>query len=178
MLNEEMQTELIEQSAWLWTKEPDRAKVGHVVKARSDGGRAALEAGPFTWQSDLPAHLGGENKAASPTALLLGALSGCAVLFIRDTLAPQLGVRVDSVHAEARCKADFRGQLGMPGAFADLQDLEITIRIQSPDSDEKVQKLYLAWLQRSPVYLALAKPLAVKARLVRVTTIPLGAFGG
>lgn len=178
MLNDEMQTELIEQSAWLWTKEPDRAKVNAVVKARSAGVRAVLEAGPFTWQSDLPAHLGGENKAASPTALLLGALSGCAVLFIRDTLAPQLGVRVDSVHAEARCKADFRGLLGMPGALPDLQDLEITIRIQSPDSDEQVEKLYQAWLQRCPVYLALSKPLTVKSKLVRAATIPLGAFGG
>ena len=173
-----MQTELIEQSAWLWTKEPDKAQVNPVVRARSDGARAVLEAGPFTWQSDLPAHLGGENKAPSPTALLLGALSGCAVLFIRDTIAPQLGVRVDSVHAEARCKADFRGRLGMPGALPDLQDLEITIRIQSPDSDEKVQKVYLAWLQRSPIYLALARPLRVKAKLVRAAVVPPAAFGG
>ena len=90
----------------------------------------------------MPPTLGGENKAASPTALLLGALSGCAVLFIRDTLAPQLGVRVDSVQAEVRCKADFRGLLAMPGAVPDLQDLEITIQIQSPESEEKVQGLY------------------------------------
>lgn len=163
-----MKAEIIEQSTQLWTNEPEKARVSPAVKARSEEGpQATLEAGSFSWQSDLPPTLGGENKAASPTALLLGALSGCAVLFIRDTLAPQLGVRVDSVQAEARCKADFRGLLGMPDAAPDLQDLEVTIRIQSPDSEEKVQALYQAWLERCPVYLALTKPLTVKATLAR-----------
>jgi uncharacterized OsmC-like protein len=163
-----MKTEIIEQSTRLWTNEPEKARVSPVVKARfEEGAQATLEAGSFSWQSDLPPTLGGENKAASPTALLLGALSGCAVLFIRDTLAPQLGVQVDSVQAEARCKADFRGLLGMSGAVPDLQDLEITIRIESPDSEEKVQALYQAWLERCPVYLALTKPLAVQATLAR-----------
>lgn len=162
-----MTPEVIEQSIQLWTREPDKAKVGPVVKARSEGAQALVEAGPFSWQTDLPPTLGGENKAASPTALLLGALSGCAVVFVRDTLAPQLGVRVDSVEAEVRCKADFRGLLGMSGAVPDLQDLEVTIRIESPDSEDKVQRLYQAWLERCPVYLALTKPLAVKAALAR-----------
>ncbi len=103
----------------------------------------------------------------SPTALLLGALAGCAVVFVRDTLAPQLGVRVDSVQADVRCKADFRGLVAIPGAVPDLQDLEVTIQIQSPESEEKVQSLYQSWLERCPVYLALTKPLAVKATLTR-----------
>ena len=164
-----MTPEIIEQSIRLWTQEPEKAKVSPVVKAWSDGAQAVMEAGPFSWQTDLPPPLGGENKAASPTALLLGALSGCAVVFIRDTLAPQLGVRVDSVEAEVRCNADFRGLLGMSGAVPDLQDLEVAIRIQSPDSEDKVQGLYQAWLERCPVYLALTKPLAVKATVARAS---------
>lgn len=162
-----MKTDVIAQSTQLWTKEPEKAKVSPVVKAQSDGAQAALNGGPFSWRCDLPPSLGGENKEPSPTALLLGALSGCAVLFVQNTLAPQLGVRVDSVQAEAKCKADFRGLLGMSGAVPDLQDLEIAIHIQSPDSEEKVRRLYQAWLERCPVYLALAKPMAVKATLAR-----------
>ena len=162
-----MKPEVIEQSFQLWTKEPEKAKANPLVKARSEGAQAVLEAGPFSWQTDLPPTLGGENKAPSPTALLLGALSGCAVVFIRDTLAPQLGVRVDSVQAEVRCKADFRGLLAMPGAVPDIQDLEVSIQIKSSDSEEKVQNLYEAWLERCPVYLALTKPLSVKTTLAR-----------
>ena len=42
------------------------------------------------------------STAPRPTALLLGARAGCVVVFIRDTLAPQLGVQVESVEATAR----------------------------------------------------------------------------
>lgn len=165
-----MKSEVIEQSIQLWTREPEKAKVSPVVKARSDGAQPVVEAGPFTWHTDLPPTLGGENKAASPTALLLGGLAGCAAVFIRNTLAPQLGVRVDSVHAEVRCKTDFRGLLAMAGAVPDLQDLEINIQIQSPESPEKIQRLYQAWLERCPVYLALTKPMAVKTTLATIAS--------
>jgi uncharacterized OsmC-like protein len=164
-----MNAEVIKQSVQLWTHEPEKARVSPVVKARTDGAQAVVEAGPFSWRTDVPPTLGGENKAPSPTALLLGALGGCAAVFIRDTLAPQLGVRVDSVHAEVKCQADFRGLLAMPGARPDLENLEITVQIQSPDSDEKVQALYRAWLERCPVYLALTKPVTVKAALTKST---------
>ena len=160
-----MKPEVIEQTIQLWTQEPEKGKATPVIKARSEGAQAVLESGPFTWQTDLPPVLGGENKYPSPTAQLLGALAGCAVVFIRDTLAPQLGVQVDSVKAEVRCKADLRGLLAMPGALADLEDLEVNIQIRSPDSDEKVQALYEVWRERCPVYLALTKPMSVTTRL-------------
>jgi uncharacterized OsmC-like protein len=157
-----MNSHVIERTIQLWTGEPDKARVSPVVKARTEGAQAVVETGPFSWRTDVPASLGGENTAASPTALLLGALAGCAAVFIRDTLAPQLGVRVDAVNAEVRCKNDFRGLLGMAGAVPDLQDLELSIRIQSPDTEDKVRALYRTWLERCPVYLALTKPLAVR----------------
>lgn len=160
-----MNPEVIKQSIQMWTSDPDKAKVSPVVKARTDGAQAVLDAGLFSWRTDLPPTLGGENKSASPTALLLGALASCAAIFIRDTLAPQLGVRVDSVQAKAKRKADFRGLLGMPGAVPDLDNLEMSIHIQSTDSDDKVQALYGTWLERCPVYLALTKPLSVKTTL-------------
>jgi uncharacterized OsmC-like protein len=160
----------IEQSIQLWAKDAEKAMASPTVGAQSDGAQAVLTAGPFSLQTDLPLVLGGENKAISPIALMLSALSGCAAVLIRDTLAPQLGVRVDSVKAAASCKVDYRGLLGMPGAEADMQDLAITITIQSPDSDEKVQSLYEAWLERCPVYLSLIKPLSVRTSLDRTSS--------
>jgi len=162
-----MTPETIKKSIDLWTNEPEKAKVAPAVKALSQGPQAILETGAFSWQTDLPPPLGGENKAASPTALLLGALAGCAAVFIRDTLGPQLGVRVTSIQAEAKCKADLRGLLGMPGAAPDLEALELNIRIQSPDGEDRVQALYRLWLERCPVYLALVKPLPVKTSLTK-----------
>jgi uncharacterized OsmC-like protein len=100
-----MNPNMIKQTIQLWNNEPEKAKASPVVKARTDGAQAVVETGPFSWRTDLPLPLGGENKAASPTAMLLGALAGCAAVFIRDTLAPQLGLRVDSVHAEVTWRA-------------------------------------------------------------------------
>src|SRR3712207_7347067 len=116
-----------------------------------------MEAGPFSWHSDLPEPIGGTNQAPSPTALLLSALAGCAVVFIRDTLAPQLGVRVEAVEATAQCEADARGLLGMADAQPDLKSIQIDIRGQSPDSEREVQKDYEAWRERCPDYLGLPK---------------------
>jgi uncharacterized OsmC-like protein len=168
-----MQTEIIERTIATWTTDPEKALVTPMVKASSDGPRALIETGPFSWHSDLPPALGGENKAASPTAMLLGALSGCAVLLIRDTLAPQLGLRVDTVRAEVRCRTDFRGLLDMPGAVPDLQDLELAIHIDSPEPQDRIETLYRAWLERCPIYLALTRPMALHTALTR--TAPAGA---
>jgi len=55
-----------------------------------------MEHGPFSWHTDMTVPLGGTNEAPSPTALLLSALAGCAVVFM---LAPQLGVTVDTIEA-------------------------------------------------------------------------------
>ncbi len=162
-----MNPEVIQRSIESWTREPDKARVSPLVKAHTDGAQAVIETGPFSWRIDLPPALGGENRAASPTALLLGALSGCAAVLIRDTIAPQLGVRVDSLQVEARCKADFRGLLGMAGGVPDLEAIELKIEIRSPDPEAKVQEVYRAWRERCPVYLALTKPLSVKTTLVR-----------
>ena len=157
---------VIDETIELWEQEPEKAAVAPRVVARFDGdGPVTLESGAFTWQTDLPPPLGGGNTAASPTAQLLGALAGCAVVFITDTLAPQLGIQVDSVSAAASCKADFRGLLGMGGVAPDIGDLELAIEISSPDSANRVEELYRVWLERCPVYLALTKPTSISTTL-------------
>ena len=155
----------IHETEQLWRAERDKAKGKRAVTARADDTQAVLELGSFSWRADLPPPLGGTNAAPSPTALLLSALAGCAVVFMRDTLAPQLGVQIGEVQAVAQCETDSRGLLGIDGVAPDLQNLQLTIRIQSSDSEEKVQQLYQVWLERCPIYLALVKPLQIQTTL-------------
>src|SRR6185436_1422937 len=115
-----------------FTADPSAGRSAPAVTATLVNGRARLSAGPFNWEADLPPALGGGNLAPSPTAYLLGALAGCGVVFVRDTLAPQLGIQVDDVSAVARCATDARGLLGMSGALPDLGDIELEIQITSP----------------------------------------------
>ena len=161
-----MRPETIEETIRLWDEQPDKAKSTPTVKARSEpgSGQAVMEGGPFSWHADLPGPLGGTNQAPSPTLLLLSALAGCAVVFIRDTLGPQLGVRVEAVEATAQCDADSRGLLGMDGVAADLQNIRLDIRVQSPDGEGEVQRIYEAWGERCPIYLALTKAMNVSLK--------------
>jgi uncharacterized OsmC-like protein len=160
-----MDRERIEQTLRLWQAEPDKAKGKPTVKARAEGSKAVMEHGTFSWSTDLPASLGGTNEAPSPTALLLSALAGCAVVFIRDTLAPQLGVRVDAIEATAQCETDARGLLGMDSVAPDLCNIGLTIGIQSPENEDAVRKVYQVWQERCPIYLALIKALPVATTL-------------
>lgn len=160
-----MKPEIVRETERAWREQPEKAKSLPMVKALSQGPRAVLEAGPFTWQADLPPPLGGTNEAPSPTAMMLGALAGCAAVFIRDTLAPQLGVAVDEVEATARCESDARGLLGMAGAAPDLKDIRLEIKIRSAEPEARVRQVYEAWLERCPVYLALSKPMRVETSL-------------
>ena len=106
--------------------------------------------------------LGGDNSAPSPTLLLLSALAGCAVVLIRDTLGPQLGVEVEAGEATVRCETDSRGLLGIDGVSPDLRDLSLELRIASPAGDAAVARLLAVWEERCPVYLALTKPMSVR----------------
>lgn len=153
-----MNEETIEATIDAWMKEPAKALGTPVVTARAEDNQAVIQAGPFTWRADLPPPLGGANEAPSPTALLLGALAGCAVVFIRDTLAPQLGVRVTDVAATVKCEADARGLLGLEGAEPDLLNLSLDVTVESPDGDDAVRKIAEVWQERCPIYLALLKP--------------------
>lgn len=160
-----MNGERIEETVRLWTSEPDKAKGRPTVIARAEKKRAVMEHGKFSWETDLPVPLGGSNKAPSPTALLLGSLAGCAVVFIRDTLAPQLGVKIDAIEATAECETDARGLLGMSGVAPDLSNVGLTIALRSSEPEDAVRRVYQAWQERCPVYLALTKALPVATTL-------------
>ena len=156
-----MKTETIRETVSTWQSQPDKAKSKPTVVAQSEGSQAVINAGAFTWRADLPPALGGSNAAPSPTALLLSALAGCAVVFIRDTLAPQLGVNVTAVKATASCETDARGLVGIEGAVPDLTGLQLSIELKSDAPRAKLDELMEVWKARCPVYLALQKPTSV-----------------
>jgi uncharacterized OsmC-like protein len=138
--------------------DPTAGRSTPTVTATLANGRARLSAGSFNWDADLPPTLGGENLAPSPTAYLLGALAGCAVAFLRDTLAPQFGVELDDVTAVAAASSDARGLLGIDGAAPDLADLKLDIRISSASPQDRIDSMFAAWSERCPIYLALLNP--------------------
>jgi uncharacterized OsmC-like protein len=142
--------------------DPSAARSTPTVTATLANGRARLSAGAFNWDADLPAALGGENLAPSPTAYLLGALAGCAVAFLHDTLAPQFDVDIDDVKAVASAAADHRGLLAIDGVKPDLGALALSIEVSSSSPSDRVDAMLAAWRERCPIYLALLKPNAIE----------------
>ena len=65
------------------------------------------------------------------------------------------------MEATARCEAVARDLLGMVGADPDLKNVQLDIRVQSPDGEGEVQRVYEAWRERCPIYLALTKGMDV-----------------
>ena len=147
----------IHETVASWTEDPDKAAARLDVSVRSAGPQGVVDSGLFSWWSDLPPPLGGSGQAPSPTTLLLSALASCAVVFVRDTLAPQSGVRVDHIEATARCDTDYRGLLGLGGVGPGLERVQLTIRVTSPEGESSVRQLYDLWEERSPVLLALTE---------------------
>lgn len=165
-----MNSTIINSTIQRFTTDPAEAQSAPSVTAQLTDGAAELSAGSFHWQADLPPALGGANTAPSPTAYLLGALAGCAAAFLRDTLAPQFGVRIDGVTAVARCRSDARGLLGMDGIAPDLGEIELEVTVSSPEPEERLRPVYQAWLERCPIYLGLTRPNAVATRFETVAS--------
>jgi len=160
-----MKTQTILSTIEQWKAHPEKAQVTPVVTARASGSEAIIDAGSFSWRADLPAVLGGSNQAPSPTTLLLSALAGCAVVFIRDTIGPLLNVPITDVRATARCRSDFRGLLGLDGAAPDLTDVELDIEVLSLHEERDIRSVVEMWEERCPVYLALMRPMKVTTRV-------------
>jgi uncharacterized OsmC-like protein len=163
-------TSVITETEARFRADASSARSAPAVTATLANGRARLTAGSFNWDADLPVALGGENLAPSPTAYLLGALAGCAVAFLRDTLAPQFDVRIEGITAVARCTSDARGLLGIDEVAPDLADLALEVRLESPDPAERTEPMLRAWRERCPIYLALLKPNAVRVEFVTQTS--------
>jgi uncharacterized OsmC-like protein len=149
---------LISQTEERFRADPAAALAKPSVTASLANGRARLSAGNFNWDADLGPAIGGQNLAPSPTAYLLGALAGCAVAFLNDTLAPQFGVDITDLSAVARCVSDTRGLLGMDGVAPDLADIALEVTVTSPSDRAKVDKMLAAWEERCPIYLAIKQP--------------------
>jgi uncharacterized OsmC-like protein len=156
-----MNASVIAETRARFEADPAAAASTPTVTASLANGHARLSAGSFNWDADLPLALGGENLAPSPTAYLLGALAGCAVAFLHDTLAPQFDVEIEDVAATARCSTDARGLLGFDDVAPDLDAISLDIQVATSSPDDRVEAMLAAWGDRCPIYLALLKPRSI-----------------
>jgi len=121
----------------------DNAKLTYLVKGYGEGSVASrITAGKHEFYIDEPAGLAGDDIAASPVEIALGALIACQIVVYR-LFAQNLGIAIDSIDAKAEGDLDVQGLFGMdesvrPGFSA----IRLVIHVTGPETQERYDELH------------------------------------
>ncbi len=120
----------------------------------------------FTIMVDEPADLGGGDAAPFPIEVLLAALAGC-VSNGTATNAALFDVPIDAIEIDLEAQMDARGMLGHDKSVRNgVTDINYTITIQSPASEEQVRRCKETIDRKSPVRDTLARPVNITSKFV------------
>lgn len=148
-------------SAWTGALSGEAATGALTQAGRDDDSRA----GSFRFRSDEPVALLGEDTAASPGEYALQALASCYTVTCAANAAVR-GITMDSLEIELEGDFDLHGFFGLGDVRPGMQELRVTMRIESPDaSREELEDLVRTVEQRSPLRDTFANPVVVSTRL-------------
>ena len=128
------------------------AALTYTVTGKGHGSVASqLTAGKHVFQIDEPTGLAGDDVAASPVEIALGAFIACQIVVYR-LYAQNLGIAIDTIEATAEGDLDVRGLFGMdksvrPGFSA----IRLNIRVSGPETDARYTELQIAVDANCPV---------------------------
>lgn len=132
--------------------DPTSAQLTYRTSGVGEGSVASrITAGKHTFLVDEPAALAGDDVAASPVEIALGALISCQVVVYR-LYAQALGIVVDDITVDAEADLDARRLFGIdetvrPG----FSDVRLAITIAGPETQERYEDLRAAVDAHCPV---------------------------
>lgn len=142
------------------------AQLTYLVKGAGEGSVASrITAGKHEFFIDEPAGLAGDDIAASPVEIALGALIACQIVVYR-LYAQGLGIQIDTIEAKAEGDLDVQGLFGFddsvrPGFGA----IRLNIHVTGPESAERYEQLHAAVDAHCPVLDLFANATPVKVAL-------------
>ena len=128
------------------------AALTYTVTGEGQGSVATrLNAGKHVFHIDEPTGLAGDDIAASPVEIALGAFIACQIVVYR-LYAQNLGIAIDSITATAEGDLDIRGLFGLdksirPGFSA----IRLNVLVNGPETDERYAELQIAVDANCPV---------------------------
>lgn len=142
--------------------DPTKAHLTYRVQGHGEGSVAsAITAGKHRFFVDEPAALAGDDLAASPVEIALGALISCQIVVFR-LYAHSLGIQVDDISVAAEGDLDARKLFGIDESVrAGFSDIRLAITLTGPESDERYQELRDAVDKHCPVLDLFANPTPV-----------------
>ncbi len=168
--NEERSKRLIDAGAyWGETISKDTANAQLTYKVRGSGlGSVAtkVQAGRHIFDIDEPAGLAGDDTAASPVEIALGAFIACQVVVYR-LYAQNLGIAIDEINAVAEGDLDVRGLFGIdPNIRPGFSEIRLTVHVAGPDTDERYQELRRLVNANCPLLDLFANPTPIRVNLI------------
>ncbi|WP_051165281.1 OsmC family protein [Nocardia testacea] len=112
---------------------------------------STITAGAHRFPVDEPPALGGDDTAANPVEVYLGALISCHIVTYRFW-AQRLGLVVDELSVEAEGDLDVRGFFGLDDRVrAGFQAVRLRVRVTGPETAERYAELQAAVEAHCPV---------------------------
>ncbi|MGA6205159.1 OsmC family protein [Nocardia testacea] len=112
---------------------------------------STITTGVHRFPVDEPPALGGDDTAANPVEVYLGALISCHIVTYRFW-AQRLGLTVDELSIEAEGDLDVRGFFGLDDRVrAGFQAVRLRVRVTGPETAERYAELQAAVEAHCPV---------------------------
>lgn len=120
----------------------------------------------FVIPADEPAAIGGTDRGASPTELMLTGLSACIAIGIAYSAAEE-GIEIDSIEIDVECDLDLGGFFEVGDARPDPEEVRLTVRVDADAPQELIEELVNRGYRRSPVAAALEGRVPVRVCIGR-----------
>ncbi|EPR76867.1 hypothetical protein ADILRU_0706 [Leifsonia rubra CMS 76R] len=119
------------------------------------------------FRSDEPEGLAGDDVAASPVEIALGALIACQVVVFR-LYAQALDIRVDDISVVAEGDLDVRGLFGIDESVRKgFSAIRLNATITGPETQERYDELREVVDAHCPVLDLFANPTPITAQLTK-----------
>lgn len=140
------------------------ARLTYKVSGEGQGAVASeIRAGKHRFFVDEPGALAGDDIAASPVEVALGALISCQIVVYR-LYANALGIQVDDITINAEGDLDAQRLFGIDETVrAGFTDVRLDIRISGPETAERYEELRAVVDAHCPVLDLFANPTPVSA---------------
>jgi putative redox protein len=147
---------------------PESAQLTYSVTGRGEGSvGTVLTAGKHVFRIDEPEALAGDDVAASPVEIALGALIACQVVVFR-LYAQALDIRVDDISVIAEGDLDVRGLFAIDESVRNgFSAIRLITTITGPESQERYNELREVVDAHCPVFDLFANPTLITAQVVK-----------
>jgi putative redox protein len=147
---------------------PASAQLTYRVSGVGEGSVASvITAGKHRFLIDEPDALAGDDVAASPVEIALGALISCQIVVYR-LYAQALGIQLDEIDIKAEGDLDARRLFGIDESVrAGFTGVRLAISITGPETDARYQELRAAVDAHCPVLDLFANPTPVDVTVTK-----------